>query len=84
MHAVWLACFQNNVSEFNLNEHKSHSGTGVLRDRSGEYSGHSDLSDLLNARQEWHAVLDDVLEGTHEDLEAIMSSARSAATAKTE
>ncbi|KAL0044448.1 hypothetical protein WJX82_007178 [Trebouxia sp. C0006] len=52
---------------------------GVLRDRSGEYSGHSDLSDLLNARQEWHAVLDDVLEGTHEDLEAIMSSASSKA-----
>ncbi len=51
---------------------------GVLRDRSGEYSGHSDLSELLSARQEWHAVLDDVLEGTHEDLEAIMISARSA------
>ncbi len=66
-------------------EHRdNNSGTGVLRDRSGEYSGHSDLSDLLNARQEWHAVLDDVLEGTHEDLEAIMSSARSAATVKTE
>lgn len=30
----------------------------------------------MSARQEWHAVLDDVLEGTHEDLEAIMSSAR--------
>ena len=49
---------------------------GVLRDRTGESSGHSDLSELLNARQEWHAVLDDVLEGTYEDLEAIMSSAR--------
>lgn len=30
----------------------------------------------MNARQEWHAVLDDVLEGSHEDLEPIMSSAR--------
>lgn len=30
----------------------------------------------MNARQEWHAVLDDVLEGSHEDLEPIMFSAR--------
>ena len=49
---------------------------GGLRDRSGESSGQSDLSDLLSARQEWHAVLDDVLEGSHDDLEAIMISAR--------
>ena len=50
--------------------------TGALRDRSGEFSGTSELSELMNARQEWHAVLDDVLEGNHDDLEAIMSSAR--------
>ena len=49
---------------------------GGLRDRSGEFSGQSDLSELLSARQEWHAVLDDVLEGSHDDLEAIMLSAR--------
>ena len=30
----------------------------------------------MSARQEWHATLDDVLEGTHEDLEAIIISAR--------
>ena len=54
-------------------------GEGVLRDRSGEASINSDISELLSARQEWHAVLDDVLEGTHEDLEAIMITARSAA-----
>ena len=30
----------------------------------------------MSARQEWHATLDDVLEGTHDDLEAIMISAR--------
>ena len=47
-----------------------------LQDASGEFSSMSDLSELMNARQEWHAVLDDVLEGNHEDLEPIMSSAR--------
>jgi len=79
---VWQACCEHNGTQFNRIEYTSYFGTGFLRDRSGEYSGHSDLSDLLNARQEWHAVLDDVLEGTHEDVEAIMSSARSAATVK--
>lgn len=57
--------------------------TGGLREVSGEYSSLSDLSELMNARQEWHAVLDDVLEGTHEDLEPIMSSARCCATQQT-
>ena len=52
----------------------------MLRAQSGEHSFQSELSDLMSARQEWHAVLDDVLEGTHEDLEAIMSSARYFAT----
>ena len=47
-----------------------------LQDASGEFSSMSDLSELMNARQEWHAVLDDVLEGNQEDLEPIMSSAR--------
>ena len=57
--------------------------TGGLREVSGEYSSLSDLSELMNARQEWHAVLDDVLEGTHEDLESIMSSARCCTTQQT-
>lgn len=38
------------------------------------------MSELMNARQEWHAVLDDVLEGNCDDLEAIMISARCKST----
>ena len=52
----------------------------VLTAQSSEHSFHSELSDLMSARQEWHATLDDVLEGTHDDLEAIMISARYSAT----
>ncbi|KAL3148740.1 hypothetical protein ABBQ38_014151 [Trebouxia sp. C0009 RCD-2024] len=51
----------------------------VFRAQSGEPSLQSELSDLMSARQEWHATLDDVLEGTHEDLEAIIISASSKA-----
>ena len=52
------------------------SAAEVLTAQSSEHSFHSELSDLMSARQEWHATLDDVLEGTHDDLEAIMISAR--------
>lgn len=52
------------------------SAAEVLTAPSSEHSFQSELSDLMSARQEWHATLDDVLEGTHDDLEAIMISAR--------
>lgn len=48
----------------------------VFSAESAEHSFQSELSDLMSARQEWHATLDDVLAGTHDDLEAIMISAR--------
>ena len=52
------------------------SAAEVLTAQSSEHSFQSELSDLMSARQEWRATLDDVLEGTHDDLEANMISAR--------
>lgn len=60
------------------------SAAEVLTAQSSEQSFHSELSDLMSARQEWHATLDDVLEGTHDDLEANMISARYCAAATVE
>lgn len=70
------ACLPVVYAYVSLSQPACCSAAEVFTAQSSEHSLQSELSDLMSARQEWHATLDDVLEGTHDDLEAIMISAR--------